>query len=428
MTTRIALLILFCAASLRAQSGHWEGSIHTPATDVLIEVDLARDAAGALAGTFGNAAQNVHGFPLSNVAANGTSVAFEIKANGGGVFHGTVSADGKSMTGTFATRGTELPFALTRLGDAKIAPPPRSPAIAKELEGKWSGTLDVEGTTRQVGLKLRNDSDGTSTGVIVTNEGVEVPITGIAQKGTSVTLEVKNVGGTWAGTLKDGELAGTWTQGPFTGPLAFRRAAANAVERWAKAVGGREKVAAVNAIYREGTIELGGMKGSIKVWHTADGKYRKEEQLGAFASVETFDGTNGAIKQGDAPARAMAGPELVRTRSARYANWNAVFFAFFPERRHGTLTVDGDTVVLQPEGGIDWHVTLDPQSALPKSMTHQQGDRTITVAFAAYETVDGLQIEKEIHRATGDPRFDATIRFTKTVINPPVEASMFEIR
>ncbi|HXA16103.1 MAG TPA: hypothetical protein VN380_03885 [Thermoanaerobaculia bacterium] len=83
---------------------------------------------------------------------------------------------------------------------------------------------------------------------------------------------------------------------------------------------------------------------------------------------------------------------------------------------------------MKPEEGIDWRVTLDPQSWLPKTMVHKEGNRTITVTFVSYETVDGLQFEKEIHRTTGDPRFEAVIRFTKTVINPPLDASFFSIK
>ena len=215
----------------------------------------------------------------------------------------------------------------------------------------------------------------------------------------------------------------------FTITLLFAAAvfaAESPVDRWAKAVGGREKVAAVKATYREATIEVGGFAGSIKVWHTADGKYRKEEQVGPYSTIETFDGTTGMVKQGAAPPRTMAGPELARARSTPYANWNAVFFVFFPERRHGTLTIEDDgTIVMKPEGGIDWRVILDPETSLPKTMVHMQGDRTITVSFAGYETVEGLRFEKEIHRTMGDPQYDSVIKFTKTVINPPVEPSMF---
>jgi hypothetical protein len=223
------------------------------------------------------------------------------------------------------------------------------------------------------------------------------------------------------------ELAGTWTQGTFAAPVTFRRAP-GAVERWAEAVGGRARVEAIAAIYREATIDVGGMRGTIKVWHTADGKYRKEEQVASFSSIETFDGSNGTLKQGDAPPHAMAGAELQRARSSAFANANAVFFAFFPERRRGTLALEGeDSLVMKPEGGIDWHVTLDPQTSLPRTMKHQHNGRTITVELSDYDVVDGFKLEREIHRSTGDPRFNAVIRFTKTVLNPQIDAAMFSI-
>jgi hypothetical protein len=208
---------------------------------------------------------------------------------------------------------------------------------------------------------------------------------------------------------------------------ASLHAEGNPVERWAKAVGGREKVAAIKSTYREATIKFGGAEGTIKAWHTADGKYRKEERLGTYSTIETFDGANGMVQQGDAAPHAMAGPEIARAKTTAYANWNAAFFVFFPERRRGSVAVDGDTIVFQPEGGIDWRVTLDPQTSLPARMVHEQGDRTITVTFMSYETVDGITFEKEIHRSMGDPRFDSVIRFTKTLLNPPVDASMFTI-
>ena len=52
-------------------------------------------------------------------------------------------------------------------------------------------------------------------------------------------------------------------------------AAGGPIERWANAVGGRDKVAAITSVYREATIAYAGYQGTLKVWHTADGKYRK---------------------------------------------------------------------------------------------------------------------------------------------------------
>ncbi|HEV7239908.1 MAG TPA: hypothetical protein VGQ36_11775 [Thermoanaerobaculia bacterium] len=415
-------LLLLWNGSLFAATGHWEGAIHAPQMDVAIAVDFTKDADGKLAGAFDNAGAGVRDFPLSNIVVEGTTMTFEIKAaTGGGTFRATLGADGKSMRGTFTTLGhdaqpLELPFELTRTGEASIEATPKSAAITKVLEGSWTGTLEVEGTQRQIALRLSNHADGTATGSI-SSAGTEIPIARIVQAGSDVTLDVKTVGGSYTGTLDAGgtELAGTWTQGPFSAPLTFRRAS---IERWAQAVGGREKIAAIRSTYREASIAVGGFDGTIKVWRTPDGKYRKEENVAAFSAVEVFDGVNGTLQQGDAPPRTLAGAELARARSTAFANSGAMFFVFFPERRRGTVTMDGDaTLVLKPEGGIDWRVTLDEQTSLPKTMTHEQNGRTITVTFAAYETVDGVTLEKEIHRSTGDSRFDAVIRFTKTVID-----------
>jgi hypothetical protein len=211
--------------------------------------------------------------------------------------------------------------------------------------------------------------------------------------------------------------------------FAVAVAAENPIDRWARAVGGRDRVAAIKSIYREAAVEYGGYEGTIKVWHTADGKYRKEEQIATYSLVETFDGVNGFVKQGDGPPRKMSGPELALATSKRFSNANAMFFAFFPERRRGAVFIEGDnTIVLKPEGGVEWRVMLDPQTSLPKTMVHQEGEQTITVTFDSFETVDGIKFEKEIHRSAGDPSRGAVIRFTKTVINQPFDAGLFSIR
>jgi hypothetical protein len=217
----------------------------------------------------------------------------------------------------------------------------------------------------------------------------------------------------------------------FLIPLVFSVtvvASDNPVERWAKAIGGREKVAAIKAIYREGTIEYGGAQGTIKVWHTADGKYRKEESVAGYSLIETFDGVSGSVQQGSAPPHRMTDAELQLATSRRFANANAMFFAFFPERRHGIIDIEADgTIVLKPDGGIEWRIRLDPQTSLPNTMVHQEGERTITVTLGSYETIDGIKFETEIHRSAGDPAHGAVIRFLKTVINPHIDASLFSL-
>jgi hypothetical protein len=202
----------------------------------------------------------------------------------------------------------------------------------------------------------------------------------------------------------------------------------NPIDHSATAVGGRDKVATIKAVYREASLEFGGYKGTLKVWHTADGKYRKEEKIGDLSTVEIFDGAKGTIKEGEAPPREMTSAEVEISKAKRFANANAMFFAFFSERRHGTVATDPDgTIVLKPDGGVEWRVTLDSQSSLPKTMVHKENDRTITVIFDSYETVNGIKFENEIHRSAGGPA-SALIHFTKTIVNPAIESGLFSIK
>jgi len=215
----------------------------------------------------------------------------------------------------------------------------------------------------------------------------------------------------------------TWVLGLSLTSAAF--AATGPVERWANAIGGHDAIAKVKCIYREGKIEFNGMQGTIKVWHTSDGRYRKEESVAVFSQVETFDGKTLLVKKGAAPPQKLEGAELAVETSKAFANSNAIFFVFAADH-NGTIHAEGsDTVVFQPQGGVEWRVNLDPQTSLPVSMTHKEGDRTITAAFASWETVGGLKLEKEIRRSSGEGRPIAVIKFEKTVINPPADPSLF---
>jgi hypothetical protein len=113
-------------------------------------------------------------------------------------------------------------------------------------------------------------------------------------------------------------------------------AANDAAERWVRAAGGCERLASIQSIYREAAIDVAGSTGTIRIWRTPDGRCRKEEQVAAYSLVETFDGRVGMIRMGANPPRTMTPAELARARSTSFANFAAVFFGAFPERRRWT--------------------------------------------------------------------------------------------
>jgi hypothetical protein len=226
-----AALLVVPASSLRAgtavdPSGHWEGTIQAANMQVRVEIDLAKNGKGELAGTFGEPAQGVKGLPLSTVTVEGESVRFVVKGGPDpAMFQGKLSADGASMSGDVAQAGYSIPFTLTRTGDARIAPVPKNPPIGKELEGTWNGALDLDGKPMRLVLKMSNQLDGTASGTIVSPDGtgVEVPVA-ITQKAANLTIDVVSVGASFAGVLNAAgtELAGTWKQGTSSMPLTFR--------------------------------------------------------------------------------------------------------------------------------------------------------------------------------------------------------------
>lgn len=232
-TMLLAACALASGALLAAQttaidpSGHWEGSIQAPDKDVKIAIDLARNSRGEFTGAFGNPAENLQGLPLSGFAVDAGSVRFQIKgAPGERIFKGLLSADGQSISGDYSQSGFSVPFRITRAGEARFESPVKNAPVGKELEGVWNGTLRAGEKELRAILTLSNQPDGSAAGNIDSvDEGLEIPITTIVQKDSSLTLVLKSVGASYSGTLSpDGaELAGTYTQRSLALPLTFRR-------------------------------------------------------------------------------------------------------------------------------------------------------------------------------------------------------------
>ena len=190
-----------------------------------VEVDLARQGADAWRGTFSVPAQGQKGVPLSDVTVKNTSVEFAIKGGMGDPrFKGELSADGKTITGTFSQGGGSLPLTLTWKGEPQFEAPVKNAAVSKALLGTWEGTLDVKGTMLRLVLTFANGPDG-ATGrlVSVDQNNFEIPVTKITEEGSHVKLAITMVSGGFEGDVKGDELAGTWTQGPLSLPLVFKR-------------------------------------------------------------------------------------------------------------------------------------------------------------------------------------------------------------
>ena len=226
----VAVILILGAAPLAAAqtadpSGHWEGSMLLPSTELRFELDLARVANGELAGTIGTPAHHLIGLPLARVLVDGQTITFFAREDQ--PFTGVVSADGHSIAGKYRIEGQTIPLTLTRTGAAKIEPPPRVAAIPARLEGSWNATVRAGGREAHLVLTMVNQPDGSCTGSLVNvDEGrLRIPVTAVGQTASGVTIEFKPVSGSFIGTTNAdaSELSGPFTQGTLSVPVTFHR-------------------------------------------------------------------------------------------------------------------------------------------------------------------------------------------------------------
>jgi autotransporter translocation and assembly factor TamB len=230
LLTLLVVSLVAAPATARAQSvdpsGHWEGAITIPGSEIPFQVDLSKNAQGKFVATYSRPENNLNGLPLANVSLDGRAINFELTVDGSVKFYGTVNGDGTTIAGDVTARLGNAAFSMRRTGDARIAAAPKNAPIGKDLEGTWNGTLSLQGTNLRLVLRMVNDSDGTASGTIVSVDqgGIEFPLA-LTQKASSLTLSTPAIGGDfYTGSLTAaGELAGTFSQGPVTAPLTFVR-------------------------------------------------------------------------------------------------------------------------------------------------------------------------------------------------------------
>jgi len=227
VTAALAVAVAGADAAVTPSAiGHWEGAIHAPTDETAIALDVALDVDGKLVGTFSNPSQQLHDFPLRNVMIDAGAVTLELKTSDPGVqtFLGTVGDDGRSMRGEFCFSVYSVPFSLTRTGDARIPPAPRSPAVDARLVGHWKGALVVGTRQLPLLLTLTNEPDAMATGRWTAGDAVATPVA-VSSDGLAVTLTSTVTPADFRGTVNSEgtEIAGTMTLGGTAQPLTFVR-------------------------------------------------------------------------------------------------------------------------------------------------------------------------------------------------------------
>ncbi len=190
-------------------AGDWQGAI-AGKLPLVLHLRVATDA--GLMATVDSPSQGAMGLPGANAKLNGQTLTFDVPVVQGS-YTGTLSADGKTLTGTWKQMGAAMPlvFHMTATAAALAAVKP-SP-----VDGDWAGTLHAGNMTLRLAFHFHAQPGGTIAGSMdsIDQGAMGIGCSNVKLDGQKLTLTVPAVHGTYEGTLSaDGKsIAGSWSQG-----------------------------------------------------------------------------------------------------------------------------------------------------------------------------------------------------------------------
>ncbi len=204
------------------------------------------------------------------------------------------------------------------------------------------------------------------------------------------------------------------------------------LDRWAAALGGREKLESVRTMHMSGSVETGGLKGTFERWSTSRGESRMAlDMSGALRQVNIFDGREAWVLDTSGSVHDLSGGNL---RSAVSGAYEATHSYFFSGRRPGKVVyvgpdtgAQGDYIIrLEPEGGNPVTVYLDPKTFLPlREETAGPLGNQRTTTISDWREIAGIKVPARTVQSTGDPKFDITVTTVKVEINVDLAAGLF---
>jgi predicted aspartyl protease len=195
--------------------------------------------------------------------------------------------------------------------------------------------------------------------------------------------------------------------------LAKVDAGAEAVlDAWAHAMGGRGAIDSFGALHAKGSYEKGGLRGTVELWVTPRGERREEIVLGPLRELRVFDGTVGWLVDRNQQVRELAGYELDDQRALAFREaWAPLLL----DRRAGSITRDGDKLVLAAEGSKRPEtVTFDRTTSLPESFVRRDGEKLRTTRLSDWNSVGAIKLPYTVREDTDNPN-DGVVIHWKTL-------------
>ncbi len=226
----LTLLALFMFIPLYAQdsgdgvAGTWEGTLTVPGASLTLVFHFTTSDDGSYGGTMDSPDQGANGIPLGAVTINESELIATVPTLAG-EYRATLNEG--QLEGTWSQGGQSFPLNLEmRVEAAEEQAPPSRPDI--DVTGTWMGRLNAGGTQLRVVFHIEEGDDGALTGTLDSPDqgATGIPLGDISGSGSSITIQIPAVAGSYEGTIETNRSAieGTWSQGGGTLPLRLEPA------------------------------------------------------------------------------------------------------------------------------------------------------------------------------------------------------------
>jgi hypothetical protein len=226
----LSLLILAAggshAAIAQAPAGDWVGTLDAGGSKLRLVLHIKPGTDGKLVSSIEGLDQGATSISGGAVTLNGKDLSTEFPAVHG-TYHATLSADGKTLAGTW-TQGSPTPLTLT-------LQPPAANLKPTRIDGDWAGTISAGGQTLRYLVHVHAAPATNQPGipVAITFDSLDRGALGLGGDkgkldGKSFSFDLPAVHGHYTGTLSDdgNTIHGTWDQGQPL-PLDLVRKAAS---------------------------------------------------------------------------------------------------------------------------------------------------------------------------------------------------------
>ncbi len=201
------------------------------------------------------------------------------------------------------------------------------------------------------------------------------------------------------------------------------------LDRWAQALGGREKLAAQKSIHTLLQVKTSGLTGTMDDYWSIDGRSAYYLSL-ANGAVKISGGCAADAcwqKDMNGQIRPLAGADLQGANTGKYL---ANCAQFFPDRAAGQVTLIKSNkpsevaVLIAPEGGQAVTYFLDKKTYLPIRSESQADDRVQTTWYRDWRSVDGMQVSFQVQQGFGDTLRDMFLSVQQVESNTVIPDSL----